>query len=604
MHGSVVTTSETALLAVGLALGAAVGVALTLVMRVRSSARREVRLTITPNAIPARRPRTLAVPSGDDLPDPMSGWPDADRPQPPRDNAQPDTGARATADGVATIQARTRVPSAPVTLPETAVAVPMDRSIDRTDAAGIGVGVAVLRPVAATAFAARSQRPARPARDDSFTSLALAQASAERVRPPITPHAGTGRGAGPAGRADGSSGTPSSGTPSSGTPSPGKPVPDTDPCGTQRRLVEERCAFADAARGTADAAADALREAQRAYDVLRERVDSSESTADPRRVAAEKERLHSLFRTATARAGGPDDTEAAARAWLDEINDLNAAVREARRAADQGIAELRAAQPALERLSAQADAARIASENADGGCHEARQDLASCEEADELARRTPPPADEPHPFAKVWPVEHPDLPEAEREPSPAEIMAGFPVVTRLLRGDRETRELLVATLAAGEPEAEREWHLRISRLVDVIVGRAIEDGYLDLPEDHPFWRLFEHREARDIVGALSALGYRYDGLGGFADGRQPPARDLSLAVGYAGLDRMRIRTWPNEAQIGTLYEQAVVAADEWLVDHAGDLSLGQMVDALGGRAAELADLWNAWGRVRPALLAR
>ena len=67
---------------------------------------------------------------------------------------------------------------------------------------------------------------------------------------------------------------------------------------------------------------------------------------------------------------------------------------------------------------------------------------------------------------------------------------------------------------------------------------------------------------------------------------------------------MRIRTWPNEAEIGALYERAVVAADEWLADRTGDLALGAMVDALGGRAAELADLWNAWGRVRPALLAR
>ena len=591
MHGSVVTISEIALLAVGLALGGAVGAALTPVMRTRSSARREVRLTITPNAIPAGRPRTLAIPSGDVRPDSLPGWAEADGPLVPRANALLNAGAQAADDGSATIQARTRVSSAPITLPEAAVAVPMARASDRTDAAGIAVGVAVLDPVAATAFAARSQRPDRPTRDDSFTTLARARSSAERVRSPITPHAETGRGAEPAGGP-------------SGTPSSGKPVPDTDPCGTQRRLVEERCAFADAARATADAATDALREAQRAYDILRERVDSSESTADPRRVAAEKERLHSLFRATTGRASGPDETEAAARAWLDEINALNAAVREARRAADQGSAELLAAQPALERLSAQADVARIASENADGGCHEARQELATCEEADELARKAPPPVDEPHPFAKVWPVEHPDLPDAEREPSPAEIMAGFPVVTRLLRGDRETRERLVATLAAGEPEAEREWHLRISRLADVIVGRAIEDGYLDLPEDHPFWRLFEHREARAIVGALSALGYRYDGLGGFADGRVPPPRDLSLAVGYAGLDRMRIRRWPNEAEIGALYEQAAIAADEWLADHAGDLSLGQMVDALGGRAAELADLWNAWGRVRPALLAR
>ena len=46
-----------------------------------------------------------------------------------------------------------------------------------------------------------------------------------------------------------------------------------------------------------------------------------------------------------------------------------------------------------------------------------------------------------------------------------------------------------------------------------------------------------------------------------------------------------------------------MAADEWLVDAAGDLSLGRMVDALGARAADLAEVWNAWGRLRPALLA-
>jgi hypothetical protein len=109
-------------------------------------------------------------------------------------------------------------------------------------------------------------------------------------------------------------------------------------------------------------------------------------------------------------------------------------------------------------------------------------------------------------------------------------------------------------------------------------------------------------ERREVVGALSALGYRYDGLHGFADGRVPAARDLALAVGYAGLDRMRIRTWPRESDAARLYEHATVAGDEWLANQADDLSLGRMVDALGSRAADLADVWNAWGRVRPALL--
>ncbi len=592
MHGSVVTTSETALLAVGLALGAAVGLALALALRIRSPGRGEVRLTITPNAIPAARPRTLAVPHGIVHPDPMPDWAEAGVPVMTREGNRPAEPGPAADGRAAMPAARTRVPSTPVVLSESTVAVPVGRRPGAPGPARIAAGVAVLEPAVAAGAAVRSRRVSRPARDDTFTTLASTGSPVEALDPPITPHALAEPAAGPPGEPAGGA-------------SPARPAPGTDPCEAQRRMAEERCAFADAARSTAGAAADALREAQRAYDVLRERVDTAESTADPRRVASEKERLHSQFRAATARAGGPEDTEAAARAWLDEINALNAAVREARRIADQGNAELRAALPALERLSAQADAARIASENAEGVCRDARQDLATCEEADELARKAPPPPEEePHPFAKVWPVEHPDLPDPPVEPSPAELLAGLPVVIRLLRGDREAHDRLVASLAAGEPGSEREWQLRISRLLDVIVGRAIEDGYLDPAADHPFWRLFEPREARDIVGALSALGYRYDGLGGFADGRVPPARDLSLAVGYAGLDRMRIRTWPNEAEIGALYEQAVVAADEWLADRTGDLALGTMVDALGGRAAELADLWNAWGRVRPALLAR
>jgi hypothetical protein len=593
-HGSVVTTSETALLAVGLALGAAVGVALALVIRFRSSGRGEVRITITPNAIPAGRPRTLAVPYVDVHPDSMPGWPEVTVASMTRGDARAEGSARAADGGVTTVQTRTRVPSPPVILSQSTVAVPVGRgphNIDTADAAGIAALEPAAVASAAASSAARSRRMTRPQRDDTFTTLARTGTALETRDPPITPHAMSGPAAGPPGEP-------------AGSPSPAQPIPATDPCGAQRLRVEERCAFAEAARSAANAAADTLREAQRAYDVLRERVDTAESTADPRRVAAEKERLHSLFRAATGRAGGPEDTEAAARAWLDEINALNAAVREARRIADQGNAELRAAHPALERLTAQADAARIASENAEGACRDARQDLAACEEADALARQAPPVPEEPHPFAKVWPVEHPDLPEAAAEPSPGDLLDGYPVVIRLLRGDREAHDRLVATLAAEEPDSQREWQLRISRLIDAIVGRAIEDGYLDPAEDHPFWRLFERREARDIVGALSALGYRYDGLGGFADGRVPPARDLSLAVGYAGLDRMRIRTWPNEAEIGALYERAVVAADQWLADQAGELALGQMVDALGGRAAELADLWNAWGRLRPALLAR
>ena len=51
-----------------------------------------------------------------------------------------------------------------------------------------------------------------------------------------------------------------------------------------------------------------------------------------------------------------------------------------------------------------------------------------------------------------------------------------------------------------------------------------------------------------------------------------------------------------------LFEDVRVAADEYVAAAAADLTLGEMVALLGGRAEPLADLWNNWGRIRPLLL--
>ncbi|HET7830475.1 MAG TPA: hypothetical protein VFL03_13015 [Candidatus Limnocylindrales bacterium] len=390
-----------------------------------------------------------------------------------------------------------------------------------------------------------------------------------------------------------------------------------DPCDVPRRLVDERCTVASEARDHAKAAADALREAQRAYDTLREHLDLAEKVADPREIAGAKDELHRRFRQANERATDAESAEAAAREWLDAINELNRRSKEAARFLESGGTELRAAGPRIERLALEADAARISAEGAESACRDARERLAECEEAETRAAAGrargggdpgPDAEPEPHPFDAVWPGESESTrtqsltDDADEGDVPVLGGPGMPLVIRVLRGDRDARDRLVATLAGTDAEATRSWQLRITALVDAIVARAIEDGYLDLPDDDPFWGLFTYAERREVVGALSALGYRYDGLHGFADGRVPAARDLALAVGYAGLDRMRIRTWPRESDAARLYEHATVAGDEWLANQADDLSLGRMVDALGSRAADLADVWNAWGRVRPALL--
>ena len=91
-------------------------------------------------------------------------------------------------------------------------------------------------------------------------------------------------------------------------------------------------------------------------------------------------------------------------------------------------------------------------------------------------------------------------------------------------------------------------------------------------------------------------------MGGWLDARVPSQRDLSLALGYAGMDPMRIRRWPNETEMAELFGNVRVAAAEYLALSAGDLTLGALVTMLGPRADALADVWNAWGRIRPLLL--
>jgi hypothetical protein len=144
--------------------------------------------------------------------------------------------------------------------------------------------------------------------------------------------------------------------------------------------------------------------------------------------------------------------------------------------------------------------------------------------------------------------------------------------------------------------------MALSNLVDAILADSIAAGSLIFPEDHPFWGPFTHEQDREIAAALSSLGYRFDGLGGWVDGRVPSQRDLSLALGYAGLDPMRIRQWPTETEMAELFADVQVAAAEHVAASAGDLTLGELVSMLGRRADGLAEIWNHWGRIRPLLL--
>ncbi len=686
-HGSDVSPSEIAFLAMGLVLGSAIGAGIMEAIRSRPARRREVRLTIAPNSIHPRSGATLANAGRSEARAPIPGspedaaWPDL--------LAHPASGTSPSAVAARpAAPTRTPVPSARPGVSDAAVAIPVERptvvpvrgdpesaadrragSGDRSSAIASRLGaygaVTVLDPASRSirpgeAASAHDQAPSvlppdeavRPGSDPTPGSAAAVlrkvltdagEPTPDRVRarppverPPVrvspaavgvvadaarpTPEShAPSEVPSPSSRASAelalaaaelaratSSGAAEGSEPTTvagGTPEARSGV-DIDPCDSLRLLAQERCAVATTAREKAHAAADALREAQRAYDDLRERVEQTQSLIDPREIVAAKEALHRGFRTATAGAANAEATERAAREWLDQINALNARTREGTRVVESGAVQLRDALPRLDRLTVEADAARIGAEGAELACREAREALARCEEpqAEAAAAAVATGSGEPPWSAALsWPASVGPAPEAAAAGSiDAE---GQPVILRVLNGDRGARERLVAAMAGGDAELGREWQLRLAQLVDAIGARAIEDGFLDLPDDDPFWGLFSIRERREIVGALSALGFRFDGMGGFADDRVPATRDLSLAVGYAGLDRMRIRAWPHENELAGLYTHASVADAEWLAHEAGDLSLGEMVDALGGRASDLADLWNAWGRLRPALLA-
>ena len=178
-----------------------------------------------------------------------------------------------------------------------------------------------------------------------------------------------------------------------------------------------------------------------------------------------------------------------------------------------------------------------------------------------------------------------------------------PRVQRILRGERAEFDRVVAELSAGDSDRAVSWQRFLERFFEAILERALEAGEVNLPAAHPFWGAFTREQGRQILRALAAIGYRFDGLGGWLDDRVPTKRDLSIAVGYAGLDPVRIRSWPTTAEMATLLSQVQIAGDEYLARVAPQLSETELEPELRGRAGGVEDLVADWGRVRALLLA-
>jgi hypothetical protein len=639
-----VTASEFAFLALGLILGIATGAALIEVLRVRAPASREVRVTVARNSIHARRAATLA---DDGFPDatagPATGGP-GDRRWNDLDPATTDVAARGRrADDRAADTAphgdfvsihRTSVqesPAVPAPVPPAAATVGVsglmpeadDGHRPRTaDATTLPARPALmwLSPASAGSASGLVAVPMSLEPDpitQALRSTAAQVAVASMVAgsdPRNAPGARTetasttdpgGNAGGDASPARVASSTASSaeGTTDAGVPQASEDTSDGGPCAEERRVAAERCAVAVRAREGAAGAAEALRVAHRTYDTHVGNAETAAATIDPRSVRAAKELAQRRFRDSRAAAATNDDVEAAARTWLGEINHINRETREAGVRIERDRAAATALAPVLERLAVQADAARISAERADEACIAAREAVAACDEARmrEIAAAAAGPILAPSEDRIAAAM--PPLEQAFEPSTPMGSRAGVDAtLLRILRGDRDAMLAAVARLGGDDPDARRRWQEWLSGLAEALIARAIEAAAFDFPLDHFFWGPFSQTQNRDIAAALSSIGHRFDGFGGWVDERVPSQRDLSMAVGYAGLDPMRIRRWPTEGEMRELMSEVRVAADEYVAAAAGGLTLGELVTLLGRRADGLTELWNEWGIARPILL--
>jgi hypothetical protein len=381
---------------------------------------------------------------------------------------------------------------------------------------------------------------------------------------------------------------------------------EQDACAEARAAVADSCSLAERMSALALATQERLRDARRAYDEHAARRDRAAAVADPRSVRAAKDEAHEAFRSARLAARDRAGLESAASEWLREVDRINARTRAAARVLAQEGAVEGDLLLAVERLGVEADGARIAAESAAEACRNARITLATCEERQRVGAG---PASAPSLApASIVAAAHADATTANYDSAPAAVApevadtVAVPAILPLLAGDRGVLRRLAALLGEGDAVASAGWELHLTGLVRAIIERAIDGAALTFPEDHPFWGPHTQAQCREIAAALAALGYRYDGAGGFADDRVPGQRELSLALGYAGLDPMRMRIWPTEAQLPSLFEGVTVDSGRFIAEAAGELTLGEMIDLLGRRAEELSEVWNAWGRIRPLLL--
>ena len=346
----------------------------------------------------------------------------------------------------------------------------------------------------------------------------------------------------------------------------------TDPCRTSREQVEATSDQARRMHALADAANTRLRDARRAWNVASEARDAAHLDTDRIRFTAAKEDLRLEYRRVRDAASSDEQRRAAATQWMLDIAKLNRQRARATIRVAQSGSQLARLRHVVDRLSTQADVARISAEAADHAWRETRLARAACEEMD-------------------------SSPQVLSDDAYAR-----PLIMRLVDGDRQMLPRVGAVLAYDAGIDVGHTQLLLNDLVEAIKASALEADAFDFPSDHPFWSNFSPEESRELLSSFRSLGYGPDGNGGWMNGRLPMLRDISLAISHLGLDPRRLRHLPTGPEIEELFRDVRLRGDRFLLFRAPDLSLSGMLAALGPRGDVLSPLWDAWGRLRPLLM--
>jgi hypothetical protein len=196
--------------------------------------------------------------------------------------------------------------------------------------------------------------------------------------------------------------------------------------------------------------------------------------------------------------------------------------------------------------------------------------------------------------------------EPEADPARDELgtrQIGQSPLERMLRGEHRAMVEVVDAVAGEDSRRRRDWEVLIGGLAEAMADMAVRESMIDFPMGTAFWDSFTVEQCRHIVAALATMGFRYDGRDGWVEHHVPVYRDLSIALADIGEDPRRIRAWPNQAQIATLFAGARPAPEELLAAAGPDYGVKDMQALVGEHAADLAGLWIAWDDIRPHLIA-